>query len=172
MKPTALLLLCATGAACSADGDDSGLERSDEAVVSFGFPLADRALIDSVIGVDHDPEVHDENVASAAICYNHDDEPFPACYDEHDGTDYLLEGGFETMDAGSVEIVAAATGTVVETDDGHYDRCHATLEGVSCDGFEMKANYVIVEHDYGIRTLYWHMMKNTVAVEVLADSGH
>jgi len=158
-----LLLLCF---ACTDDEDGEPDKRSDVPVVTFGFPIADRSLIDSVIGVDHDPEVHDENLAAAAICYDHEGEPFPACYDEHDGTDYLLDGGFDTMDAGSVEIVAAAPGTVVDTADGNYDRCHATLEGVSCDGHEMKANYVILEHDYGIRTLYWHMMKNSVAVEV------
>ena len=75
-------------------------------------------------------------------------------------------GGFDAMDAGSATIVAAADGVVVETLDGNYDRCHATVEGIDCDGHPIVGNYVILEHDGGWRTLYWHLKNGSVAVAV------
>ena len=108
-----------------------------------------------------------DGVLGNVICTAYDGRPFPHCYDEHDGSDYMLEGGFETMDAGSATIVAAADGVVVATEDGHYDRGHADLDdpsGVSCDGHDGIANSVTLEHNDGVRSLYWHMMENSVAV--------
>jgi murein DD-endopeptidase MepM/ murein hydrolase activator NlpD len=61
---------------------------------------------------------------------------------------------------------------VVEVEDGHYDRCHASIElgDVSCDGYEMKSNHVVIEHeDYAgltLRTEYHHMMKGSPVVTV------
>lgn len=133
--------------------------------LAFRFPLADRTLFEQTVGVDHDPEVHEEGLQGVQ-CTSYDGRSFPWCYDEHDGSDYLLVGGFDTMDAGSAVIVAAAPGVVVETDDGNYDRCEATVEGIDCDGYEMAANYVILEHDGGWRTKYWHMKTDSVAVAV------
>lgn len=132
----------------------------------YALPLADAGLISSVIGVDHDPEVHDDGPGGGLYCRNHDDEPFPACYDEHQGTDYLLDGGFEAMDAGSVGVLAAADGVVIRTVDGNYDRCHSEGFEVSCDGFPRIANRVEVEHPDGRVSWYLHLMKDSVAVEV------
>ncbi len=117
------------------------------------------------MGVDHDPEVHEG--IYRAICLDYLSRGFPHCYDEHDGSDFILDGGFDAMDAGSATIIAAADGVVLETEDGHYDRCHADLAtaDVSCDGYEMVANSVILEHETGHRTLYWHMMNGSVAVQ-------
>lgn len=134
--------------------------------LSFRFPLLETELFEQTVGVDHDPAVYDPASLESTICTNYDGRGFPWCYDEHDGSDFLLLGGFEAMDAGSATILAAAPGTVVETDDGHYDRCHATAYGIDCDGNDGLANYVIVEHEGGWRTLYWHMMKDSVAVQV------
>lgn len=133
----------------------------------FGLPLPERQAFHLVVGVDHDPEDYGSGV-EASNCINYAGEPFPFCYDGHDGTDFLLKGGFDTMDAGSSPIVAAADGTVVEVADGNYDRCHADLElgSNSCDGYPMEANYVIVEHDNGMRSLYWHMKRDSVSVAV------
>lgn len=134
--------------------------------VRFGFPLPERERFYEVIGVDHDPEVQ-EGTLGRAICTNFAGEPFPACYDEHDGTDYILDGSFEAMDEGSSPIVAAAAGIVVSVHDGEYDRCHASLEegDVSCDGFPMRANHVIVQHGDGSESWYWHMKTGSVAVQ-------
>lgn len=132
--------------------------------LAFRFPLADRARFEQTIGVDHDPEVHDG--LQGWQCTNYDGRGFPWCYDEHDGSDYLLLGGFDAMDAGSAEIVAAADGVVVGTADGNYDRCHGEVDGVDCDGHPMEPNYVILEHEGGFRTMYWHMKRDSVAVTV------
>ena len=157
-------------AGCSGKADTSATDTGDGPLVpvTFGFPVADRGLISTVVGVDHDPTEH-TGVLGGAICTSYDGRGFPHCYDGHDGSDFMLDGGFDTMDAGSVEIVAAAEGVVVETEDGHYDRCHADIDdpsGVSCDGHDGIANSVILEHADGIRTLYWHMMQDSVAVSV------
>ncbi len=141
-------------------------EPSPEARSGYALPIADPSLISGVIGVDHDPEVHDESTGGGLYCRNHDDEPFPACYDEHRGSDYLLDGGFEAMDAGSVDVLAAAPGVVIHTVDGNYDRCHSEGFEVSCDGYPMIANRVEVEHEDGRVTWYLHLMKDSVAVEI------
>jgi murein DD-endopeptidase MepM/ murein hydrolase activator NlpD len=149
------------------EGEDTAADTDSipRGALSFALPLADPSLMDPpVMGVDHDPEVYDG--VYQAICADFLGRGFPHCYDEHDGSDFLLDGGFDAMDAGSVAILAAADGTVVETDDGHYDRCHADLgsQEVDCDGYPMAANYVVLEHESGWRTLYWHMKTDSVTV--------
>ena len=144
--------------------DDTGTPVLRGAL-SLRWPLTDETLIGQRVGVDHDPAVYDEGLA-AAQCWDYLGRAFPWCYDEHRGSDYLLADGFTAMDAGSTPIVAAAPGVVVEAEDGNYDRCHATLDGVDCDGYEMAPNYVAIEHDGGFVTLYYHMKMDSVAVAV------
>lgn len=119
-----------------------------------------------VIGVDHDADEYDG--AYQLICADYDGRAFPHCYDGHDGSDFLLDGGFEAMDSGSATVIAAAPGVVIDTEDGHYDRCHGELASldVSCDGHEMIGNSVIIEHDSGHRTLYWHFMTDSIEVTI------
>jgi murein DD-endopeptidase MepM/ murein hydrolase activator NlpD len=144
---------------------DSGpvVERGD---LALRFPLLERDLFYQTTGFDHDPVEYEPASAEAVNCLNYDGRAFPWCYDGHDGSDYLLQGSFETMDSGSATIVAAAGGTVIEVEDGHYDRCHATSGGVDCDGYEMVANKVVIEHSTGQTTSYLHMMSGSVAVLV------
>jgi hypothetical protein len=141
----------------------------------FALPIADPSVISEVIGVDHDPVVHDdEGTIGQAYCTNYAGDGFPTCYDEHDGTDLILEGGFRAMDGGSVGVVAAAAGLVVEVVDEHYDRCHADAGadgGVSCDGNPIVANKITIEHDDPItgdivRTRYLHLMQDSALVEL------
>lgn len=133
--------------------------------VLFGFPIADPGAISRTIGVDHDPEAQ-ATVLGDAICTDYLGRAFPYCYDGHQGSDFILEGGFDAMDAGSVEVLAAADGVVVEVADGNYDRCRAEGADITCDGFEMLANYVIVEHQERLLSKYWHLKTGSVAVEV------
>jgi murein DD-endopeptidase MepM/ murein hydrolase activator NlpD len=130
----------------------------------FRMPLEDPMVVDRllILGVDHDPGTD----PLGARCRDRAGRDFPWCYDGHDGTDYLLAGGFETMDAGSAWIVAAAAGRVTRVEDGHYDRCHGELatREVTCDGQEMAANFVAVEHDGGLTTLYYHMKRGSPVV--------
>lgn len=119
-----------------------------------------------MIGVDHDPVVQEDTLIGRATCTDYVGRGFPYCYDEHHGTDYLLKGGFESMDAGSAPVTAAADGVVVEVADGHYDRCRATGDGtIDCDGNDGIANSVIVEHADGKWTMYWHLVSGSVAVQ-------
>lgn len=138
---------------------------TEDGPVRFAFPLAEPDRFQQVIGVDHDPAVATTRLEEA-ICFDYLERPFPRCYDEHDGTDFVLVGGFDAMDAGSPAVHAAAAGVVIATEDGHYDRCHGTLEGVSCDGNDGVANSVVVEHEGGLTTRYWHLQRGSVAVEV------
>ncbi len=135
------------------------------AALQLALPLAEPELISETVGVDHDPAVYEG--AEQLICTAYDGRHFPACYDEHEGSDYLLEGGFDTMDAGSTLVIAAADGVVVSVEDGHYDRCHGDLGGeVDCDGHSGVANHVILEHEGGNRTRYWHLKKDSLLVVV------
>lgn len=142
-------------------GDEG--EPLPQTPVVFGFPVEDPELIENSIGVDHDPVVQ-QGGAGGAICTSYDGRLFPWCYDEHDGTDYILADGFETMDAGSTGVIAAAAGTVISVHDGEYDRCHLSNGEVDCDGYPMIANHVIIEHEPGIVTKYWHLKTDSVAV--------
>jgi murein DD-endopeptidase MepM/ murein hydrolase activator NlpD len=156
--------------ACAADetGEDSAVpDTIARGALSFRFPLVEVERFTLTVGVDHDPEDHSDGpVTEQVICTTYDGRTFPYCYDEHHGSDYILDGGFEAMDAGSATIVAAAPGRVVELDDGHYDRCHKTTQGIDCDGNDGQPNYVILEHEGGWRTRYWHMLSGSVVVEV------
>lgn len=167
----ALALACAPepGPAASAGFADSAADTAAPVTpLQLAFPLEDRAAFEMVIGFDHDPVVQEATAVGRLTCTDFQGRAFPHCYDEHHGTDFILKGGFDAMDAGSATIHAAAPGVVVETEDGHYDRCHASLEtgDVDCDGHERIANAVVVQHAGGFRTLYWHLMTGSVVVAV------
>ena len=146
------------------------VEDNLRGALAFRFPLEEIELFVLTVGVDMDPTDHSEGpVTDSVLCTTYDGRTFPYCYDEHHGSDYILEGGFDAMDAGSATIVAAADGVVVETADGNYDRCHKTSSGIDCDGNDGAPNYVILEHEGGWRTRYWHMLNGGVNVEVGQD---
>lgn len=145
---------------------DPGPPGRDE-LPRFAFPVdsADRSRIHPGLffGLDHDPAEGD-----AIECLAYDGRGFPFCYDGHDGSDFVLDGGFRTMDTGSARVVAAAGGRVVEAVDGNYDRCSGNLQMFEpmCDGHPIRANKVVVEHAHGWRSRYLHLMQGSVAVQV------
>lgn len=153
-------------------GDTAADTGPPHAALQLGFPLPQREDFGTLVGVDHDPVDQDDTLLGRATCLDYDGRVFPHCYDQHEGSDFIMAGGFATMDAGSAPIVAAADGVVVYAEDGHYDRCHGDLGtgDVSCDGNDGVANAVILEHDDGQggtwHTLYWHMMKDSVVVKL------
>jgi hypothetical protein len=77
-------------------------------------------------------------------------------YSGHTGSDFAIDQ-WAGMDEGR-QVVAAAEGTVVATNDGEFDRCSTADCG--------DANYVIIEHPNGRRTWYWHLKQWSVAVSV------
>lgn len=117
-----------------------------------------------VIGFDHDPEPGWSDVD----CTNYQGLAFPYCYDQHTGTDFMLRGGFVTMDAGSTAVLAAAAGEVIEAHDGEFDRCRANIltQEVECPGYPgiTPPNYVKLLHADGKQTWYWHLKKDSVLV--------
>jgi murein DD-endopeptidase MepM/ murein hydrolase activator NlpD len=133
----------------------------------FRLPIHDENVekIDHrvVFGVDHDPQT-----GNRILCEDYAGRIFPYCYDGHMGSDFILLGGFETMDNDSAQVVAALGGIVIETQDGEYDRCHGdpVTFDVSCDGYPMRPNYVAIEHDGGWRTDYYHLKRGSVQVRV------
>src|SRR5688572_16798215 len=126
MVPVAVL--CACAAEREPEPDLARARRPVDVPVRFGFPVADPGAISDLIGVDHDPVDHEGGLAGDATCTDYLGRTFPHCYDQHDGSDFILDGGFAAMDAGSAVVVAAWGGVVVDAEDGHYDRCHADLQ--------------------------------------------
>ncbi|MBS2026035.1 MAG: M23 family metallopeptidase, partial [Deltaproteobacteria bacterium] len=95
-------------------------------------PIEDPITISSVIGplgLDHTPPVRTKD---SVFCTSYAGAMFPECYGDHEGTDYVLDGGFTAMDLLSNFIVAAADGVVTEVVDNQVDRCSGTLGGVTC----------------------------------------
>ncbi len=166
-----LLTLVAFLAACPSDppptdddDDDSTTPAPPERLL-FAFPVAEPWLINLVVGVDHDP-VETDDSGLGIDCTNYDGVGFPFCYDGHDGSDFILQGAFSQMDDGSAQVIAAAPGTVVSIEEDQYDRCHISGTAVTCDGHPIIGNHVIIEHADGVRTKYWHLMTDSVQVEV------
>jgi murein DD-endopeptidase MepM/ murein hydrolase activator NlpD len=121
---------------------------------------------DNVFGFDNDPDEGWSDID----CQNYQGFAFPACYDGHSGTDFMLEGGFVTMDAGSTAVLAAAAGEVIATHDGEFDRCQADIwtQEVVCPGYDevTPPNYVRLRHADGQETRYLHLKKDSVIVTV------
>ncbi|MFN8331146.1 MAG: hypothetical protein U0T81_08005 [Saprospiraceae bacterium] len=57
------------------------------------------------------------------------------------------------MDHNLVEVIAAATGTIVDKHDGEFDK--------NCASTSMMANYLVIRHEDGSQALYFHMKKLT-----------
>lgn len=81
-------------------------------------------------------------------------------YSGHQGVDILLRN-FGTQDSG-VTVVAAAAGRVTLVTDGLFDRSTTNGSG----GF---GNYVLLDHEGGLRTIYGHLRAGSVAVNVGED---
>ncbi|WP_442512184.1 peptidoglycan DD-metalloendopeptidase family protein [Novipirellula sp. SH528] len=77
-------------------------------------------------------------------------------YDGHDAFDIALPN-FDRMDDG-IPIFAAASGTVIEASDGNFDR--------EIMANNRPANYVAIDHGSGWVAYYYHLQRDTVAVEV------
>ena len=76
-------------------------------------------------------------------------------YDGPSGTDIATWSyNFYKMDNNLVEVVAAASGTIVNRHDGEFDR--------NCTSNNLTANYIVIQHSDGSYALYWHMKKNSV----------
>jgi murein DD-endopeptidase MepM/ murein hydrolase activator NlpD len=77
-------------------------------------------------------------------------------YRGHTGTDFCLRS-FKAMDSG-VYVYAAANGRVFHVTDGKYDRSKHWRGG----GY---GNHVTIVHKNDMRTIYGHLMKNSILVK-------
>lgn len=82
-------------------------------------------------------------------------------YDSHRGTDFRVFAR-EDFDAG-IAVLAAAPGKVVAIRDGMEDIDVATLGRDKVEG-RAGGNQVVLSHDDGWETHYWHLRKGSIAV--------
>lgn len=82
----------------------------------------------------------------------------PFSYSGHDAWD-VGPGSFAAQDEG-IDILAAADGVVVDLRDGEFDRHDAWLTPAP------GANYVVVDHGQGWTTVYWHLRRDSLQVEI------
>jgi murein DD-endopeptidase MepM/ murein hydrolase activator NlpD len=81
----------------------------------------------------------------------------------HRGTDiYLWPFAWQKMDAGEVEVVAAASGTIVYKSDGNFDR--------SCGFNNNDWNAVYIQHSDGSIAWYGHLKKGSVTTKLRGDT--
>lgn len=84
-------------------------------------------------------------------------------YDGHKGTDIKIwPFAFHKMDSDQVEVIAAAAGTLIDKDDGNFDR--------NCTSNSLPANYAIIQHTDGSVALYWHMKSGSVTTKAIGQS--
>lgn len=84
-----------------------------------------------------------------------------AAYDGHGGLDFGSAIN-QQMDDG-IAIYAAASGTVIEVQDGHYDRNHGSIGNIVPGG---PPNYVRIDHGNGWHSIYFHLRRDSIAVKV------
>jgi murein DD-endopeptidase MepM/ murein hydrolase activator NlpD len=121
------------------------IDRSEGS--TFAFPLGCRLGFDCWLGNYADRDTRTGTMRD----YNGG----ALTYDRHEGTDYLING-FAAMDPG-VDVLAAAAGIVVLTEDAYPDRCMDNCPS----GTE---NYVFLGHADGTVTTYFHIRKGSVLV--------
>gem|GEM_PF-576382 len=122
-------------------------ERSN-AIVYFSWPLRLKAgLTDpSYYGISN---FVDEANGSGTLDYNCGSRT----YDGHNGTDiFLWPFPWHKMNNNEVEIIAAASGTIVARYDGNFDQQCAWNNNAQGNG-------IVVQHNDGSRAWYWHMKK-------------
>ncbi|MCF8239693.1 MAG: M23 family metallopeptidase [Saprospiraceae bacterium] len=84
-------------------------------------------------------------------------------YDGHRGTDIaLFPYRFIKMDNDQVEVIAAASGTILDKSDGNTDK--------NCGSNMLQANYIMIGHSDGSRALYFHMKKNSVTTKSIGET--
>ncbi len=110
---------------------------------------------------------------------NYFGENFPNCYRGHEGTDFGLIGHVIAQLAGSVDVYSVAGGKVVAKADGNTDLCFYKFppppsssrasDFVFCinDKNDAKeANFVAILQDDGMLAYYYHLKKDSIAVNV------
>ena len=131
-------------------------------------PFANPGAFSPPIGVDHDRKRGRNDLD----CLSFRGLPFPACYDNHEGSDFMINP--LAMATGSVDVLAAAPGKVVNATNTYFDRCYfdprklGKKEKINCAGADPQlaaGNYVEILQDDGLYARYAHMKKGSVKVK-------
>lgn len=137
----------------------SSKDNQTMAAVKFSWPLRtvsgfnDFSYYTIFNYVDQDP------VATTIKDYNCG----TATYDGHNGVDIALEPyPFLKMDNNTVEVIAAAPGTIVNKGDGNYDK--------NCARNNSSVNYIAIQHSDGTIAYYYHMKKNSVTSKAIGQT--
>lgn len=84
-------------------------------------------------------------------------------YDGHQGTDICSAPyPFYKMDNNLLNVVAAAPGTIIDKQDGNFDK--------NCAMGSATANYIILQHADGSCALYWHMKKFSLTSKIIGQT--
>lgn len=133
--------------------------------VAFAWPLKQAAGFNDpgyqvVTGyVDHNPAFPDQLRDYACGSQTYD----TASGYNHQGTDYFLwPFGWNKMDAGAVQVVAAAAGIIIGKSDGNYDR--------SCSFNSNPWNAVYVRHADNSVAWYGHLKNGSVTTKAVGQN--
>ncbi len=110
---------------------------------------------------------------------NYFGENFPNCYRRHEGTDFGLIGHVVSQLAGSIDVFSVAGGKVVAKKDGNTDLCFYKIPPPRADSpasdfvfcindknDAKEANFVAILQDDGVIAYYYHLKKDSIAVNV------
>ena len=102
----------------------------------------------------------DQNTATTSI---QDYDCGTNTYNGHKGTDIAIwPYSLYKMDNSQIEVIAAAAGTIIQKNDGNFDR--------NCGSNTLTANSIIIQHADGSYALYWHMKNSSVTTKAVGQT--
>jgi len=129
-----------------------------QAIIKYEWPIKQNPTFDynSTYAISN---FVDHNAGSGITDYNCGD----YTYDGHRGIDISL-WPFEHQQVANEQTwaVAGAAGTIIDKHDGEKDD--------NCNGSNSSANYIILMHADGSRSLYWHLKKNRLTSKGIGTS--
>ena len=165
------------------------LKPRPKPTVKFRLPIKDPSKIKTrktfnprsgPYGVDHAIRagVQADSEDTFAVSYDGKVSLIGSSYPGHEGTDFMLKGGFKQMKKKGNFVVAAASGEIVAYEDGHYDECNVAdqmkynreqkkkKKGKPYKTFKKcvpgTANMVKIVHTDTLYTEYIHLKKGSV----------
>jgi murein DD-endopeptidase MepM/ murein hydrolase activator NlpD len=131
--------------------------------VAYAFPLRMAPGLPDYAGFRVSAFVDHNSIAGQVLDYNGG----TRTYDGHHGTDYALwPFNWNKVDAGEVQVIAAAAGTIVNkvnVDSTDHNPCDG---GSSSDQW----NYVAITHADGRLTIYGHMRYNSLTTKAIGET--
>lgn len=122
--------------------------------LASGFNYPNYYVINNYVDLDSGPGIEDYNCGAKS-------------YNGHRGTDIDLDPfEWQMKNEGSVDVIAAAAGTIFDKGDGIFDEnCNTS----PCPS-NTRGNYIIIQHNDGSRTLYYHMKRFSVTSKNMGDA--